>query len=362
MINKIVDNDFWVTDRYLAKITGNIVSFSESFGSVCRIMTRQLHLTICFRRSWDTVLKQNKESIVEFNFLRLNCMNLPFKKTFHNYVLPERLIYTDASDRSGAGFCTEILWKIVRRTWTKSEAKRGSTWRELKAIEVTLDMFKVEFQGKNVKVYTDNQNAVRIIEVGSMKSDLHNVAFAIFKICMLSRISLEVCWIPRNVNVIADFFSKMYDADDWGIDDRIFKLFNRKWGPFTCDLFANSSNFIVKKFYSKFVDGVSTGIDAFSFDWKFDNNWIVPPVRLISKVIYHLFACKATGVLVAPKWTYSPFWSSIVNNDGTFKDVVKECVEFKEASRFFVRGSQRNSVFPEKNVVFNVVVLRLDAR
>lgn len=52
-------------------------------------------------------------------------MNLPFKKIFHNYVLPERLIYTDASDRSGAGFCTEILGKIVRRPWTKSEAVRN---------------------------------------------------------------------------------------------------------------------------------------------------------------------------------------------------------------------------------------------
>lgn len=51
MINNIVDNDFWVTARYLAKITGKIVSFSENFGSVCRFMTRQLHLTICFRRS-----------------------------------------------------------------------------------------------------------------------------------------------------------------------------------------------------------------------------------------------------------------------------------------------------------------------
>lgn len=100
----------------------------------------------------------------------------------------------------------------------------------------------------------------------------------------------------------------------------------------------------------------------FSFDWKFDNknyNWLVLPVRLhvISRVISHLIACKATGVLVAPKWTSSPFWSCIVNTDGTFKDVVKECVEFKEPSRYFVRGSQRKSVFHEKNVVFNVVVL-----
>lgn len=60
MINNIVHNGFWVTARYLAKITGKIVSFSENFGSVCRFMTRQLHLTICFGRSWDTVLKLTK--------------------------------------------------------------------------------------------------------------------------------------------------------------------------------------------------------------------------------------------------------------------------------------------------------------
>lgn len=48
MINNIVDNDFWATAtcRYLIKITGKIVPFSESLGSVCRFMTRQLHLTI----------------------------------------------------------------------------------------------------------------------------------------------------------------------------------------------------------------------------------------------------------------------------------------------------------------------------
>lgn len=77
------------------------------------------------RYSFET----NKESIVELNFWRLICMSLPFNKIFHNYVLPERLIYTGASDRSGAGFCTEIFWKIVRKTWRKSDAEWSSTLR-----------------------------------------------------------------------------------------------------------------------------------------------------------------------------------------------------------------------------------------
>lgn len=62
------------------------------------------------------------------------------------------------------------------------------------------------------------------------------------------RINLNVCWLPRNENIVADFFSKMYDPDDWEIDQRNFTLFNRMWGPFTCtcDLFANYHNHNVK--------------------------------------------------------------------------------------------------------------------
>lgn len=69
-------------------------------------------------------------------------------------------------------------------------------------------------------------------------------------------------------------------------------------------------------------------------------------------------ACKGKGVLVAPKWILSPFWSSIVDNDGCFKSFVKDYVEYKNPSRFFVRGTQRNSIFHEEKVSFSVVVLR----
>lgn len=76
---------------------------------------------------------------------------------------------------------------------------------------------------------------------------LHDIAFAIVKICILYRRTLNVCWLPRNENIVADFFSKLYDPDDWEIDQRIFTLFNRMGGPFTCDFFASYHNHKVKK-------------------------------------------------------------------------------------------------------------------
>lgn len=55
------------------------------------------------------------------------------------------------------------------------------------------------------------------------------------------------------------------------------------------------------------VDSFTAGVDAFSFDWSQDNNWIVPPVRLISKTISHLMTCKGKGVLVAPIMDFIAF-------------------------------------------------------
>jgi hypothetical protein len=31
------------------------------------------------------------------------------------------------------------------------------------------------------------------------------------------------------------------------------------------------------------------GVDAFAFDWSDENNWLVPPIGLVSRVINHLF-------------------------------------------------------------------------
>ena len=72
--------------------------------------------------------------------------------------------------------------------------KRGlksSTWRELKAVVLTLKGFSDHFQNKFVKLFTDNQNVARIYEVGSMKKDLHELALEIFYFCIKKSIYLK---------------------------------------------------------------------------------------------------------------------------------------------------------------------------
>ena len=58
----------------------------------------------------------------------------------------------------------------------------SSTWRELAAIVSALESFGPILEGSLVKWFTVSQTAARIIEVGSMKLDLHRLAIKIFSV------------------------------------------------------------------------------------------------------------------------------------------------------------------------------------
>ena len=83
-----------------------------------------------------------------------------------------------------------------------------------------------------VKVKVDNQSAVRIIYVGSMKPDLHHIAMDIFLLCLHNGISLETEWVPRDMNQAADAASReaaLIDTDDWQLQDSFFQLLDQRF-------------------------------------------------------------------------------------------------------------------------------------
>ena len=91
---------------------------------------------------------------------------------------------------------------ICHRLWGPSKCSKSSTWRELAAIDFSLESFAPVLEGSLVKWFTDSQSAAKIVEVGSMKLDLHRLAVKIFQFCAEHNIRLEVQWIPRTENEI----------------------------------------------------------------------------------------------------------------------------------------------------------------
>ncbi|CAC5380035.1 unnamed protein product [Mytilus coruscus] len=128
--------------------------------------------------------------------------------------------HEDASEYAGAGFTVGDN-HIVHFMWDKEDRIKSYTWRELKAVKNILESLQLMLCGKLVKLYTDNQNVVKIVQKGK------------------------------------------------------------------------------------------SGVDAFAYDWSKFNNWVVPPVILITRAINHMQMCKAKGVLVEPKWKSAIFWPRI---------------------------------------------------
>ena len=85
-------------------------------------------------------------------------------------------------------------------------------------------------------------SASRILEIGSSKPWLHKIAIDIFQLCVQNDIKLNPTWIPRELNKIADSYSKMNDTDDWSIDNTSFQKIIKIFGTVDVDRFANNLN------------------------------------------------------------------------------------------------------------------------
>ena len=69
--------------------------------------------------------------------------------------------------------------------------------------------------------FTDNQNVVSIVNGGSRVVELQSLALEIFASCATNSISLEMKWIPRDLNTVADCVSRIIDFDDYALNDNI---------------------------------------------------------------------------------------------------------------------------------------------
>ena len=144
---------------------------------------------------------------------------------------PQRFAYSDASATGCGSVITLNEDCVCHKLWEPSERSKSSTWRELAAIDFSLESFAPILEGSLVKWFTDSQTAARIIEVGSMKLGLHRLAIKIFQFCAEHSIRLEVQWIPRTENEKADYISRLLDFDDWQITHDLFLSLEELWGP-----------------------------------------------------------------------------------------------------------------------------------
>ena len=149
------------------------------------------------------------------------------------------LTYSDASDSGCGGFAVQVGGKVAVGNWPVEKSSKSSTFRELRATGLVLKSFAPLLRGKEVLHRIENKNTEIILSIGSHKSDLHQKAFNIYRLCREFNIHLTVEWISRDLNGVADELSRIEDSNDYKLDPSCFAYLDKFLGPHTVDRFTS---------------------------------------------------------------------------------------------------------------------------
>ena len=267
-----------------------------------------------------------------------------------------KIVYSDASNNACGSLILGNQKAVSHRMFTESEKALSSTHRELIAISYSLEAFGSQLRNSCVKWFTDNQATARIVEVGSMKLILHQLAFQIFSYCLSNNIDLHIQWIPRELNVEADSISKIQDCDDWQLSHEFYELLEAKWGPHTLDCFASFYNAKTPRFYSRFWNPGTSGVDAFFQPWEGQNCLLVLPVSIVSKVLNFMSNFDIHATLVVPAWSSSSFWPLLWQRYST-------CIVeyfYYQGNKAFIHGRNKKSILGSSNWNGRAIALRMN--
>jgi hypothetical protein len=274
-----------------------------------------------------------------------------------------RVVYSDASDTGYGGYVVEHGPCVAYGQWTQNEAQQSSTWRELAAVLRVLTAVAAKLLNVRVRWFTDNQNVARILLVGSKKPWLQEVALKVFSLSVQFQIKLEPEWIPRELNERADFLSRIIDYDDWQLNPVVSSELEEAWGPHSVDRFASFHNCQLPHFNSRCWNPGSEAVDAFTVDWRGENNWWCPPIGLLPRVIRHAQACEAQGSMVVPVWLSAPFWPLLCPfNTGVFTWFVREVRELPQVDTLFLPRLSGATLFNGEVLNSRVLALCCDFR
>ena len=208
-------------------------------------------------------------------------------------------MYSDASNSACGALIKGNQSFVSHKMFSDSEKTLSSTHCDLIAILYSLEAFGEKLHNSSVKWFTDNQATAHIVDIGSMKLALHQLAFDIFSYCMSNNIDLHVQWIPREFN------SKQMQLASL----RTVMIGNYHTSFFWCWK-ANGvlihltalRRFITLKHYSRFWNPGTSGMDAFYQSREGENCLVVPAVSIIPKVN------NVCATAVIPAWPSAIFW------------------------------------------------------
>ena len=376
--------------KLIASFVGQIISCKSVFGNLVRLKTRFLYFCVETRASWFSRIKLAQDAISDLRFWcesvqSLNEGGTDFKSVSMSDIFDFEL-FSDASDsgyggyviqpndnsefqtvsgasgqqgqrqisQTGSGHDLEEV-QTVSGVWSRLETEKSSTWRELDSVYRVIHSKSDDLSNSIVKVVSDNKNVSHILQVGSKKPDLQDIAVNIHEVCEQNRISIQPAWVPRHQNKVADSLSRVADKDDWGLNKEVFLILQKHFGTYDIDFFATHYNTKCRTFYSKFWCPGTSGVDALSFSWSHENNWLVPPPKLAARAFHKCVYDRASATIVIPEWKSAPFWPLVTLYNKHIRDIQK-----LPKANLVISGRTSKGIFSKRPSDFDLLAIRFE--
>jgi len=118
--------------------------------------------------------------------------------------------------------------ELAREYFSEWEAVHSSTYRELLGVSRCLEAMVHMCEGRFVVLQVDAQNLLMIVNRGSPKLNINEMARDLCWFCMRHRITTSVEWVPREENAFADDISKMLNPEDSMLSRSFFGLLEER--------------------------------------------------------------------------------------------------------------------------------------
>ena len=346
--------------RSIAKVTGHIASMSFVVGSIARLRTRALYSILDKREGWFSAVEWTAEARDEAWFWVHMIDELNAKAIWGQSPATAVMSWSDASDSGWGGHMTlpGDVQLSAKGDWPAdiAEAGKSSTWRELKAVECSLEAFAEHLTNMHCTHRSDNQAAVHIIQYGSKREHLQALALAVHRLCWKHNILLSSEWVPREENALADLLSKTPDTDDWQLHPKVFQSLNELLGPHSLDCFASDRTKQIPRYCSRWWNPGCLAADAFTLSWKGEVVWLCPPLHLVFRVLKMVKSSHCHGTLIVPEWPSAPWWPLLWEGDG-WASVVKAAVGLPCQEGLFIPGLCKWNVFTDEAPIWPVWAL-----
>ena len=318
------------TAETLSKLTGLIMCLILSLGSVCRIRTRSLYRNMAARwrpeddqecpktqkKVWKRHVHLWQSARTECAFWEENVESFISRRPMR-YLHPPMVLdcnlHCDASKDGGgahiqipdaeqrSALLNTLLSNMAAKqksavtarqfqelskngikiyfALTEEQEAESSTWREMYTVFRILLACGELLQDCSFKLHLDNASAVIALGGkapmcapdkyygGSMNPRIHALVVKILDVAATYNMQFQSLWVPRELNVIADYMSHEWERSHYGysLSKNAFERLDRAWGPHTIDCFSEAHNCRVAsgRFNSQFFCEGSEWVDAF---------------------------------------------------------------------------------------------------